>query len=180
MNNGPELWTKVLALMPPGAIIAGGCVRDYLLEVAPKDIDVFFAEDSLPMEEENGLFGFRLERPIGFQRIDNAQERSVEYADAVQNFRCISRGSVDGWQVDACEIGDTTLDPVKLVNDFDFGITRCWFDGFQIFDTPEARFDRSHKIVTLYNSERMKRATRRFESFNKRHDGAYRLEIASA
>lgn len=44
MNNGPDLWDAVLTHVRavfPEAVIAGGCVRDYLNGKPAKDIDVF-------------------------------------------------------------------------------------------------------------------------------------------
>lgn len=38
-KNGPELWQEIIEKLP-GAVIAGGAVRDYLLGVEPKDIDL--------------------------------------------------------------------------------------------------------------------------------------------
>ena len=46
MANGPDLWRAILAKMPPGSIVAGGAVRDYLLGYEPKDIDVFMSRTS--------------------------------------------------------------------------------------------------------------------------------------
>jgi tRNA nucleotidyltransferase/poly(A) polymerase len=40
--NGPKLWADMLeAINIPGAVVAGGCIRDCFLNVAPKDIDIF-------------------------------------------------------------------------------------------------------------------------------------------
>lgn len=52
MSNGPELWKTIWTPIadivgPENVVIAGGCVRDYLLhqDMKPKDIDVFLRVD---------------------------------------------------------------------------------------------------------------------------------------
>lgn len=40
MNN-PDFWNQILQRMPLGSVVGGGCVRDYILGVPHKDIDVF-------------------------------------------------------------------------------------------------------------------------------------------
>ena len=42
--NGPKLWQKLLDSAPKGAIIMGGAVVDYVLDVEPKDFDIFFTD----------------------------------------------------------------------------------------------------------------------------------------
>lgn len=42
--NGPKLWSNIIWSLPEQAevVIAGGCIRDWMLGVPEKDIDVFF------------------------------------------------------------------------------------------------------------------------------------------
>lgn len=40
--NGPRLWTNILNQIPGNKVIAGGCIRDWMLGVPEKDIDVFY------------------------------------------------------------------------------------------------------------------------------------------
>ena len=44
MKNGPELWDKLLSELPESAIIAGGCVRDFIFGGEPKDIDIWLSD----------------------------------------------------------------------------------------------------------------------------------------
>lgn len=159
--NGPELWDAILAGMPEGSIVAGGAVRDFLLGFEPKDIDVFMGLHIGDHDPRYGLY-----------RIDNTHERFEEYA-AVSNIMCVSSGTLLGVKVDAVLI-ENFDGGAKLIDDFDFGITRCWYDG-EVHDTPEARHDRDNRIVTLLSDEREARSLARFERLNTRWGGDWTL-----
>jgi hypothetical protein len=160
--NGPQLWDAILAGMPEGSVIAGGAVRDFLLGFEPKDIDVFMG---LHIDERDPRYGL--------YRIDNTHERFEEYT-AVSNIMCVSSGVLFGVKVDAVLIEDFEGGE-KLIRDFDFGITRCWYDG-QVHDTPEAKRDRENRTITLLSDEREQRSLARFERLNARWGGGWRLE----
>lgn len=177
MNNGPELWDAILAEMQPGAIIAGGAVRDYFLGVEPKDIDVFMGDKPTP--EASVLSGCwdlsqlscAYDARSGLGRIDNTYERIEEYA-AVTGIVLVSTGTLFDHRVDAIVMDN--FDPTTLVEGFDFGITRCWYDG-EIHDTPEARNDRYYGTVTMLLDSRKERSLARFDRFNKRTGGGWKL-----
>lgn len=160
--NGPKLWAEVLSHFPPGAVVAGGCIRDYLLREPAKDIDVFMNCTDWPQ----GCFpGFA---PLG-------EDRNEEYA-AMPTIAVVARGVIGGRQIDAVGVileGDA-LDGAELMNTFDFAISRCWFDG-EIHDTPEAAKDRADGTVTLLLGDRIERSRRRFERFNARNGGGFTL-----
>jgi hypothetical protein len=169
--NGPELWDAILARMPAGSVIAGGAVRDYLLGFAPKDIDVFtgFPVDGNPSD----YLDFTPSDPrYGLFRIENEHERFEEYA-AVSNILCVSSGTLLGVKVDAVLI-ENFESGEKLIEDFDFGITRCWYDG-EIHDTTQAQHDRANRCITLLSDEREARSLVRFERLNKRWGGDWTL-----
>lgn len=182
--NGPELWDKILAQMPEGSIIAGGAVRDFFLGVEPKDIDVFapmtpLVEVPLIESVDPSAFDFTLLEPCigprrGLYRIDNRYERLEEY-QALDGIACISCGEAFGVKVDLIEMVSTELDGHELIKTFDFGITRCFYDGRLCWDTPEALFDRDNKTVTMFLSDRRERALKRFDRFNSRMGGQYHL-----
>lgn len=166
--NGPDLWRKVLAVLPAGAIIAGGAVRDHFLGIEPKDIDVF-----LPSSEYENRPGFE---PLG-------DDRRAEY-EALPIIDVVTRGTIAGHQVDFVGVNPHCADFASgwsgeaLVRTFDFGISRCWFDG-AIHDTPEAKADRETRRVSVLITDRMHRATARFERFNERMGGAFTMSQAS-
>lgn len=162
MRNGPELWAAILKGLPIGAVIAGGAVRDFMLGVEPRDIDIFMKPD-----------GWIMNRPEGFDRIDDKVERECEYTALGAGIESVSRGQLYGFSIDVIEIETPSpFDAAKLVEGFDFAIARSWFDG-QIQDTVEAQLDRYFRCVSLLISTRPERARRRFERFNKRMSGAF-------
>lgn len=166
MTNGPDLWKAVLAQMPHGAIIAGGAVRDFFLGVEPKDIDVFCPSHVL------GAFDF-----TGFQSIGG--DRADEYA-AMSTIDIVQRKQIAGVQVDLVGVGLPDWSPRALVETFDFGITRSWFDGADIHDTAEAGYDRAVKVVTRLIHDRPDRAEVRFARFNERMGGVFTYNAGDA
>ncbi len=175
LPNGPNLWRAILAEMPEGAIVAGGAVRDFLLGYEPKDIDVFMAippvsSEPIPFPDlgaaSPALCDVEFGDPRhGLLRIENTHERYEEYT-AVSNIVCVSSGTLLGWRVDAVDLDDFEGGQ-RLASQFDFGITRCWFDG-EIHDTPEARHDRENHCVTLLLDARRERSIARFERLKER------------
>jgi len=159
ITNGPALWSLVLARMPVGAIVAGGAVRDYLLGVEPKDIDVFCPTEGL------GGFDFTGFEPLG-------EDRREEY-EALSFIDLVQRTRMHGFQIDLVGVYMPGWTPRALVETFDFGITRCWFDGEALHDTAEAGYDRSCDAVTLLVPGRPERAAARFARFNEAHGGRF-------
>lgn len=181
LANGPELWRAILAEMPTGAVVAGGAVRDFLLGYEPKDIDVFMAippisKEPIPFPNLSDPFvigDLELGDPRhGLLRIDAEHERFEEYT-AVSNIVCVSSGRLLGWRVDAIDLDDFEGGE-KLVTQFDFGITRCWFDG-EIHDTPEAKLDRESRTITLLLNARRERSLARFERLKTRWGDDWKL-----
>lgn len=41
MDNGPKLWSDLIKQAPPGSVLMGGAVVDYIVGVEPKDFDIF-------------------------------------------------------------------------------------------------------------------------------------------
>jgi hypothetical protein len=179
MKNGPELWDLVLCQMPRGAVIAGGAVRDYFLGVEPKDIDVFAPAlvhvNAEPDASYSDLSNLIASDPrSGLYRIEDRYEREEEYK-ALGDIATVSRGKIGNISVDLIEMVSTELDPWALIGGFDFGITRCFYDGKLVWDTPEALTDRTNKSVTLLLGDRRERALKRFERFNVRMGGEFTL-----
>lgn len=172
MKNGPELWAKILAVCPPGAFVAGGAVRDYFLGVEPKDIDVFVSTDVLQLNAH-------WETEV-FRRIDGPDARTAEYL-AMTDIDVVQRGTVAGWTVDLVYVGSLgTTKPFsanRVVESFDFGLTRMWFDGKKTHVLPEADADMINHQITRYVHNRPKRAQERFDRFNAAHGGDWRYVV---
>ena len=178
LPNGPELWRAILAQMPDGAVIAGGAVRDYLLGFEPKDIDVFMAlppvADPAQMDDVDWDAFAAHDPRHGLMWIDNTHQRFEEYT-AVSNIVCVSSGELLGWPVDAIDLDDFEGGE-KLIDQFDFAITRCWFgDDDVIHDTPEAKRDRDNRTITLLSDAREARSLARFERLKERWGGDWKL-----
>lgn len=158
-SNGPLLWTAILASVP-GAVVAGGAVRDYLMGVILKDIDIFVSTSS----------------PVDFSFWD-PHPKAVEY-EAGDHVDAVVQRKFGNWTVDliCVSVADSAEDPrpfgQKVIETFDFGVTRSYFDG-QLHDTIEAAHDRRKGQVTLMLDDRLARAWDRFDRFNTSHGGGW-------
>ena len=103
------------------ALFAGGCVRDALLNMTPKDYDV--ATDAMP-EQVRELFGFKRTLPIGaaFGVITVLGPRSANPIE-VATFRR-DGGYSDGRRPDSVEFTDAREDALRR----DFTINGMFFD----------------------------------------------------
>jgi len=166
LKNGPELWKVILTKFPPEAIIAGGAVRDYLLGVEPKDIDVFVPSsdfiDNIEWKEE------------GFMYLGDARQKEYE---ALPMINIVMHGRLNDIPVDYIGVSLPVWGGKELVSTFDFGITRCWFKDGDIYDTDEAEADRIDKTVTVYLTDRMDRARERFSRFNEKMGNTFSLRL---
>lgn len=152
MGNGPDLWRAILREFPAGSVIAGGCVRDYLLRREPKDIDVF-----VPSQVYAAPDGF-----CGLGNGPNDRVRLDEY-EALGYIDVVTRGTLHGVQCDA--VGLPFSGGAALVETFDLALTRCWFDGEKIHDTDEAQADRLNRTVTRVVHDRPERSEKRARRF---------------
>ncbi len=161
IENGPALWDTILARFPPGAVIAGGAVRDYLLGVPAKDVDVFLRSIDWPSSGFNGFASL-------------ADNLDAEYA-AMQMIEVVQHGRIAGAEVDVIGVHlPDGFSAERLIAQFDFGLTRCWYDG-ELHDTPEAAADRAAHTVSLLINDRPERALKRWARFNERMGGGWPL-----
>ena len=161
MTNGPELWTKILARMPEGSIVAGGAVRDFLIGVEPKDIDVFCSSKNFAT-------------PEGFTALPES-ERNGEY-DAMSEIDVVHHGELEGYPVDLVFMNIEPFNAQTLVEIFDVSTAQCWFDG-ECHAYAAAAGDLAEGLVTVLRYERLPRTIERFERFNARHDGRFQLIV---
>lgn len=144
MNNGPSLWAEILAQVRPvygdTAVIAGGCVRDYLLGREPKDIDVFVNASTARL----AVRSFDLPRRF----MVSALAKASEYEDESNDFGAEVAGVLDGTYTDtegrehAIQIiarPHPDFSGPQLVAQLDLDICRSWYDGATLHETPEAR-----------------------------------------
>jgi len=159
--------------MPPGSIIGGGAVRDWFLGVEPKDIDVFIdARRGEAPPECSSLAGDRDEEYEAMREVVCVQRGILE--DRVVDVVHLDLIVRDGGLVLAGEVDPKPFTAENVIELFDFGITRCAYDG-AIRDSTHASIDRANFTVTLFRHDRLERAMRRFERFTNRHNGVYTL-----
>lgn len=164
MQNGPELWDAILRPVHeafPGhkVVIGGGAVRDYLLGFEPKDIDVFVLDRP----------GHNFIQDPNFLYIEPGEGRKGEY-DGKQWVQFVSDYEAFGFPIQV--IGVTEPTGQALVDAFDLGITRCWYEDGEIHDTINAQIDRDCRAVTVILHDRLERSMDRAQRFIDRHAGA--------
>lgn len=157
MSNGPELWRAIYEPFanrfgPENVIIAGGCVRDYLVskstgkDIRPKDIDVFVKFDvpidfeisidtiaSLPIFTENELDGFSILND------DPSEDGSRPLTNDTTQNDWIGQGA--GWTFTSGDVADPRylvnvvarrdvdgFHPDKFAESFDINACKGWYD----------------------------------------------------
>lgn len=186
MKNGPELWDAILrGLNDASAVIAGGCVRDYLLGREPKDIDVFV---NVACKDQLRVLGRALPATFSVSLMRELTEYEVapdwvgEVSGVLDGSFC-PEGSHDIFddytQVQIIGRPSADFGGAQLVSRFDFGITRSWYDG-ELHDTPEAAQDRANRTVTLMRwdtDDHVRSSLKRFERWRDRYSEPFRLVL---
>jgi hypothetical protein len=179
MQNGPQLWDTILAALKPtfpSAVIAGGAVRDYLLGVEPKDIDVFVNANLTKLSVRIEDFDFvRMEPNIEYEHWTEDQKHPVA-------------GVLDGHylptNIPVQLIGrpHEGFSAKSLVNDFDIGITQCWYDGDGVCETSACAADHENMTLTILRNgsvRALERSKERAARFNAREGNSYTVKVAA-
>jgi hypothetical protein len=180
-RNGPALWDALIeAVGMPGTVVAGGCLRDFLLGLEPKDIDIF-----VPLKSEYevlalcwrlneaGMFDLRMLNPQA-ARTSGAEE---DYDEAFGKqlwgvldgeglgvpvniiARCSHEGGIDA-----------------LVESFDFDVVQFWYSGAGATGAGSAAYAAIfERTATITHDNTLDLSRRRFERFDKRNPGVLRL-----
>ncbi|SMG43374.1 hypothetical protein [Paraburkholderia susongensis] len=156
-------------------LIAGGAVRDHLLNRPVKDIDVFVPHSEGIQRKLQEAFGVLHVNPL----------ISAEYAGAggeVEHVYEINISS-DPFDPDAGRpplqviVLASGLDPEERARHHDFGICQCWYRGNgQFGQTLAFTNDLMHKRFTLSHCEdqqQFDRSMRRWARFSERFEGFY-------
>ena len=176
-ENGPALWETIInpiaAAYGCPAIIAGGAVRDHLLGVDAKDIDVFV--DVASIHDLEAEIAALAEAGFDLEPMDHTEyEDAPDWVDAV---RGVLDGNFRGYPLQIIARPSACFTGSRLVEKFDLAITQCWFDG-EVHDTAAAAKDRAERTatVTRWNSPAHVAVTyARFERFNQRQQSPFRL-----
>lgn len=172
--NGPKLWADMLAAINiPGAVIAGGCIRDCFLNVAHKDIDIF-----IPCEG-NDEFRRRIDKLnlCAMGSLDRIEDEDYEADDSVGHLFGVAEGEILGQQVNLIARRVHLDGAQALIESFDFGILQVYYDGESCKFTPAQRADAYLQRATMAHDRHIEQSLERFYRFNARNPGLLSLNV---
>jgi len=177
--NGPKLWADMLtAINIPGAVVAGGCIRDYMLNVEPKDIDIF-----IPCEGSDE-FNDRISKLSGVEGIAHlgiADEPDYESDDPVGHLYGVIEGELLGYPINIIARKVHEDGPMALIESFDFGYLQMYYaERSGIVPTAACICDRLNKRATMMHDRHVDQSFNRFLRFNNRHPGLLSLNMPYA
>lgn len=173
--NGPELWNDILTVVRRtggmSAVIAGGAVRDFILDVEPKDIDVFVRVEDLFPEMPQASDGFEFIPTEGEARLDEYQ--------SMNNVQVVFFYEYGGRDLQIVAVSGLPSEGfgAALVETFDLGLTRIWTDGVRPFWTEAFLADLGKNAVTRLLHDRPERSKIRAERFIARHGDRFRYVV---
>lgn len=164
-QNGPELWGQLLdAVNVKGAVVAGGCIRDYLLGTRPKDYDIFIPGDT-----------DELEAIVSRMNAAGTAELTVmgwngSYENYDDPLRAVSEGTILGYPANIICNDRMYRGPEHLVEGFDFAISQGWWcqGALEPQLTPAAQKDIRERTATLMNHRTYNRSIKRMDRYNIR------------
>lgn len=191
-RNGPALWDAILEQVGQHwqPIVAGGAIRDFILNVPPKDIDVFvpaqFVEDVTSIVASlNPLTSHGRIIWINQEAYENTPD--LQFLEANQS---AEEYSGDGFAPDLIAVWDGEIltvpvniigrrmledGPAALVNTFDFDVLKAYHEKGTTVFTDAASRDLAKRTATLSHSQSYEQSLRRFARFNKREPGLLAL-----
>lgn len=150
---------------PP--VIAGGAVRDALLGVKPKDIDVFYPVSG-DIDDESVYFTETFRRMFPDEDLTPFLEvKGKDYGAIVDKDLCIYRGygRIGGGKAMQVDIMTMAQQPVeKVIQDFDHSLVKCYYDG--------AHYYASEEFLDAIRRKRVESGSKRTE--RRLHDWRYR------
>lgn len=170
IDNGPALWGHLLSIVNvPGAVVSGGCIRDYMLGLQPHDIDIFVPRHTVS-ELGNLASGIQ-----GRQAAYSATHLALQpgygsYSTQDDPLVGVVEGTIDCIPVNIlCNERHSTSN-MLLIEGHDFGITQaCWGPAHQFETTAAFDQDLADKTATLLTLRSYERSLRRFDKFTARN-----------
>lgn len=168
--NGPALWDTLLeALNVPGAVIAGGCIRDYHLGLTPKDYDI-----CVPGFQRPGLIDLAKCRegvadltPLWWDE-DGGEDKDYDSPDLIG----VLEGELLGHPVNIIARADHDDGLKALIEGFDFHIVQfAYSTQLGITGTDAAEWDLANRTATLAHTKFTELSYKRFDRFNVRNPG---------
>lgn len=171
-RNGPELWGQLLdAVNVKGAVVAGGCIRDFLLEVPPKDYDIFIPGD---LHELEGVVGEMNALGTADLTILGWNGDYESYDDPL---KAVCEGEILGLPANIICNERMYQGPEYLVEGFDFAIAQGWWCQGMLEPqlTEAAQKDIRDRTATLVTYRTYDRSRRRFDRYNARNGAILKL-----
>lgn len=115
-----------LRVADPGVMIAGGAPRDWYLNTAAKDLDIYLR---LPNHTTTGdVHGLADAVGITGFKILEKENKDSSYAE-LPNLKWVFEGYYQGVRVNLMVMEKGVRE--EIVKDFDVAICRAWFDGYK-------------------------------------------------
>lgn len=148
----------------PGAVVAGGYLRDTLIGQRPKDLDVFIPYSELATCYLEPALSKALGEPMAFQF-------DLSYGEDTEINRVFTVTGLDGLQPPAQVIEMAPgIDPAGRVDRFDFGICQAWLGLDGCVQNSEAfakdLLQRTATLVHCENGREHARSLRRWERWS--------------
>jgi hypothetical protein len=175
----PEQWKKFLRTIQtlfPDAIIAGGALRDTIIDNVVKDVDIFISDRDVKIEDIAALFNLKV--IFDLEEIDNQNVDCIKLSHDIKLLKMMAAAKFpvsDKRHVNVESLGNKSLlesfitqifdikykgtiyqlifveqDPIKMVyNDFDFGICKVWYNGEDFVISDEFWYDLENKQLTI-------------------------------
>jgi hypothetical protein len=156
-----------LQQIAPAAHIAGGAVRDTVLQRDIADIDIFLADEHL----EDAVVMLRCE--CGYVKVGEWKQY-LEFSDPAMTR--VAKFEKADETIPICIIGLLAeyARPNANVSRFDFGICMSWFDGKRIACTLAFSEDSSNKTFTLCRADNLAQFFYSMSRFEKLTGERYR------
>ena len=168
----PVAWKNFLSKIQtlyPEAIIAGGALRDVIIDKPIKDVDLFIRDtgNSVDVNKIAELFGIKVDKDGRGDHIKLTNDFKVmkdkAYKDSSKKYGIIGKKYALETHINQLfdvqyngvlyQLIFVEVEPVKMVySDFDFGICKVWFDGEDLVVSEEFEYDLEHKQLTLSGS----------------------------
>lgn len=153
--NSPVIWASILRQVksPDGtasksATVAGGAIRDYIMDGPVKDIDVF-VQDTDFGHLDCGIL-MRILAPSGIQHQQVIFQENPEYDPEgnitfIQNYIPVNPDEIPPIQV----IGVKGKVHDHILNEFDIGLCKTWFRKAELHQHREFWTDRANKEIYM-------------------------------
>lgn len=163
----------------PGAVIAGGYLRDLYIGIEPKDIDIFipFVEDIDPIltKIDNEISPKIEVMSIQFTDSRITEMRGAAYMPQSEITRVwdvrSTKEDITPYQIIMLQ---KDLDTRDRISKYDFGFCQIYFDGCSVYATDAFQKDVDNKTFTLVHcedDEQFARSMRRAEKFKNKLPG---------